>query len=124
VGAASAASLGLFFVMGPPFGLLNDLGNAALGVCSAALARSLIRVRGGSGLGTPAAAGSAGLGAALTVVGSALVTSGATGFFLAGLVSSVGFALIGVWLVALSGPLRTMDDGPAPTAPSAWSRGS
>ena len=39
-------------------------------------------------------------GAALTVVGSALVVSGTTGFFLAGLVSSLGFAGIGAWLVA------------------------
>src|SRR4029078_11446369 len=38
----------------------------------------------------------------LTVAGSALVISGATGFFFAGLVSSVGFAGIGAWLVVLN----------------------
>src|SRR5262249_50566306 len=42
------------------------------------------------------------LGAAITVVGSALVLTDATGFYLAGLVSSLGFALIGVWLVTVS----------------------
>jgi hypothetical protein len=35
-------------------------------------------------------------------VGSYLILSDATGFFLAGLVSSVGFALIGVWLIAVN----------------------
>ena len=42
------------------------------------------------------------VGAAITVVGSILVLTSATGFFLAGLVSSVGFAVIGVWLVAVN----------------------
>jgi hypothetical protein len=48
------------------------------------------------------AVGAAVAGAALTVVGSTLVVSGTTGFFLAGLVSSVGFAGIGGWLVTLA----------------------
>ena len=42
------------------------------------------------------------VGAAITVLGSALVVSGTTGFFLAGLVSSVGFAGIGAWVVVAS----------------------
>jgi hypothetical protein len=36
------------------------------------------------------------------VVGSALVISGRTGWFLAGLVSSLGFAGIGAWVVILN----------------------
>jgi hypothetical protein len=35
------------------------------------------------------------------MIGSALVVSGTTGWFLAGLVSSVGFAGIGAWLACL-----------------------
>ena len=42
------------------------------------------------------------MGGAITVVGSSLVISGTTGFFLAGLVSSVGFAGIGAWLVVIN----------------------
>jgi hypothetical protein len=67
--------------------------------------------------------GIAAVGAAITVVGSYLILSDATGLFLAGLVSSVGFALIGVWLFASI-------VGSPPTPPShgacagpAWSRG-
>ena len=48
------------------------------------------------------AVGAAIVGAGLTVAGSTLVVSGTTGFFLAGLVSSVGFAGIGAWLVVLN----------------------
>jgi len=40
-------------------------------------------------------------------LGSALVVSGTTGFLLAGLVSSVGFAFIGLWLVALNRAMRS-----------------
>jgi hypothetical protein len=42
------------------------------------------------------------VGAAITVVGSVLVVSGTTGFLFAGLVSSVGFAGIGSWLVVVN----------------------
>jgi hypothetical protein len=39
------------------------------------------------------------LGAGSAVMGSYLVISDTTGYFLAGLVSAFGFALVGVWLV-------------------------
>jgi hypothetical protein len=100
VAAGSAISLATYFAMGGPFGTINDIGNAATGVLSAALAWRLRRdsaVRTGD-----IAVGAALVGSALTVVGSSLVVSGATGFFLAGLVSSVGFAGIGAWLVAVN----------------------
>ena len=42
------------------------------------------------------------LGAAIAVVGSVLILWDITGFYLAGLVSGMGFALIGVWLVAFN----------------------
>lgn len=97
---ASAVSLGLLFTVGEPFGRVNDLANAVTGVLGGCLAWRM-RDQLGDGLRTPALA-AATLGAAVTVAGSALVVSGTTGFLLAGLVSSVGFAGIGAWLVALS----------------------
>ena len=109
--AGSAVSLATYFAVQGPFGTINDVGNAATGVLSGWLAW---RLRGE--LGRPvrnAAVGAAVAGAAVTVVGSTLVVSGATGWFFAGLVSSLGFAGIGAWLVALN---RSRDVGPARSA--------
>jgi hypothetical protein len=100
VAAGSAACLATYFVVGGPFGTLNDLGNATAGVLSGVLAWRL-RDRLPAGLRTYALAGAA-VGAGLTVVGSALVVSRTTGYLFAGLVSSVGFAGIGGWLIALA----------------------
>jgi hypothetical protein len=99
VGFAPCLCLIVFYLGADVFGSINDVGNAVLGVLSGVLAWSCqqvgLRVR-------RLLIGVAVLGAAITVVGSVLVLTEATGFFLAGLVSSLGFALIGVWLVALS----------------------
>ncbi len=98
--AASAACLVTYYVVRGPFGTMNDIGNATTGVLSAALAWRLRRHI--SGRAGDLAVGTAVAGAALTGIGSALVVSGTTGFFLAGLVSSVGFAGIGAWVVVVS----------------------
>ncbi len=98
--AGSAVCLAAFYAVQGPFGTINDIGNATAGVLGAGLAwrlRLLIPGRAGD-----VAVGLATVGAALTVTGSALVISGTTGFFLASLVSSVGFAGIGAWLLALN----------------------
>lgn len=102
---ASIVSLAVFYAVGGrgPFGAINDLGNALVGILSALLALRL-RPHGMGGSVGAAAIGAAVLGAAITAVGTALV--GTTGFFLAGLVSSLGFAFIGLWLVALNRSLR------------------
>ena len=42
------------------------------------------------------------LGAAIAVLGSVLILWDITGFYFAGLVSGMGFALIGVWLIAFN----------------------
>jgi hypothetical protein len=97
VAVGSLACLATYFAVGGPFGTMNDIGNAATGVLSACLALRLRRHI--PGLAGDLAAGAALAGAALSVVGSALVISGTTGFVLAGLVSSVGFAGVGAWLV-------------------------
>jgi hypothetical protein len=98
--AGSAACLATYFAVQGPFGTINDIGIAATGVLSAGLAwRLRHQIRGRA---SDLSVGTAILGAGLTVAGSALVVSGTTGYFLAGLVSSVGFAGIGAWLVVLN----------------------
>ncbi|HEX7197820.1 MAG TPA: hypothetical protein VF364_13420 [Candidatus Limnocylindria bacterium] len=95
--AVSLVSLILLFVAGGPFGQINDVGNALIGVLSAALAFLLVREAGGW-----AGVAAAVVGAALTVWGSWLVMSGSTGFVLAGFVSAVGFGFIGLWLAVVA----------------------
>jgi drug/metabolite transporter (DMT)-like permease len=98
--AGSAVCLATYFAVQGPFGTINDIGNAATGVLSAGLAWRLRRqIPGRAG---DVAVGAAIAGAGLTVAGSTLVVSGTTGFFFAGLVSSVGFAGIGAWLVVFN----------------------
>jgi hypothetical protein len=100
VAAGTPVCLATYFAFGGPFGTINDIGNAATGLLGAALALRLRRhVSARSG---DLAIAAAIAGAAITVVGSALVISGTTGFLLAGLVSSVGFAGIGTWLVVIN----------------------
>jgi hypothetical protein len=101
VGLCSVASLTALFVVGQPFGTVNDFSNATLGVLSGVLAATTLSRRKPS-LPESAAVGAAIAGAAIAVAGSALVISGTTTFFLAGNVSSVGFGLIGAWLVAVN----------------------
>lgn len=108
VAVASIASLAVFFAVGGPFGTFNDVGNGLIGILSAALAMALWR-RAGSRPSAAAAVGAAIVGAGIAVVGSGLVVSGTTGFFLAGLVSSVGFALIGLWLIVVNRTVATDD---------------
>ncbi|MEV4265235.1 hypothetical protein [Kribbella sp. NPDC049584] len=99
VGFVTCACLIIFYAAGEPFGAINDLGNALLGLLSLALAW-LLRPA------SPVLVGLVALGAALTVAGTVLVLTGVTGFYLAGLWSSAGFGLIGVWLVGTSRRLR------------------
>ena len=100
VGGALLVSLlciNLFFTVGGPWGTLNDAGNAVGAVLSAALAWQLRRAARGWAV-TAALAG-----AAVAVAGSYLVMSGRTGWYLAGLYTSLGYALIGLWLWRISG---------------------
>ena len=97
VALASFASLVIFFIVGGLFGPLNDAGNGLTGVLSAALAWRL-----GGGAAGRFGVWLAVAGGLVVAVGSALILSGTTGFFLAGLVSSTGFGLVGIWLLALN----------------------
>jgi hypothetical protein len=98
--AGSAICLATFYAVQGPFGTINDFGNAATALLSAGLAWRLRSEL--DGTAGRVAVGAALAGAAVAVAGSALVVSGTTGFFLAGLVSSVGFAGIGAWLVTVN----------------------
>ncbi len=93
-------SLIVFFVVGDPFGTLNDLCIALTGLLSAALAWQLSGVFAARspalGWLLPALAG---LGALIVVVGAALVITRTTGWVLAGLWMEFGYAWIGVWVV-------------------------
>jgi hypothetical protein len=93
----SVLSLILLFVAGEPFGRINDVGNALMGVVSVVLAVLLARQAGGS-VGVTIAV----IGAAFAAYGSWLVMSGTTGFMLAGFVSTIGFGFIGLWLATVA----------------------
>lgn len=95
--------IALFFSIGGPFGTLNDVCVALVGILSGGLvwmlypthrsyARRLSRFALGTGL----------VGACLAAVGSGLVIFNVTGWFLAGLVTTFGYALIGLWLLGLN----------------------
>jgi hypothetical protein len=97
---ASVASLIVFFTVGGPFGSINDAGNAMIGLLAATLAILLSGRLDSAVRWAGIVAGS--LGAAVAVWGSWLVISGATGFLFAGIVSSVGYGLIGLLLALVS----------------------
>jgi hypothetical protein len=103
VAFVSVVSLALFFAVGKPFGAINDWTIGVVGFLSGLLALALTRRGLGAlpALGTLAGAAAV-LGAVIVIVGAALVISQTTGFLLAGLVESLGFALIGLWLIALN----------------------
>jgi hypothetical protein len=90
-------SLIIFFAFGGPFGFLTDVANGLVGLLSLALSWLWVRNRrsGWSMLAISLAS----LGAIVMVIGSLLIIFDITGWYLAGLVSSVGGALIGIWLL-------------------------
>jgi hypothetical protein len=91
-----------FAIFGEPFGTINDVANAAVGILSAVLAWQLFLIAPNSKHG-PLGLACAALGAVTMTTGSVLVIFDVTGWFLAGLVSVVGAALIGLWLLAANG---------------------
>ena len=105
----SLVTLALFFAMGGPFGALNDWSIGVSGVLAVTfvLAIRATDVADASVDGVILRAVAV-VGDILVVVGAWLVISDTTGFLLAGLVESLGFALFGCWLIALS---RSMAPG-------------
>jgi len=107
VAMTSVTSLAAFFAVGGPFGAINDWTVGILGLLTGLLAFGLSRRdRRTRWVPEDVSTVIAIAGSAVVVVGSALVISDTTGFLLAGLVESLGFALIGVWLIVLSRSLR------------------
>jgi hypothetical protein len=104
-GLTGIVLISLFYLFGGVFGPLNDLSNALLAVLTAAWAW---RLHAGSGAAVPAARpgwpalAAAWAGSLIAVVGSVLVLSRLTGWYLAGLVTQVGYGFIGLWLLAAS----------------------
>lgn len=111
VDLVGVASLSVFYVVGSPFGMVNDISNGALGILGAVLAWQVHRVAtpsAGHGLALAAAV----VGGAVMALGSVLVVWDLTGWYLAGLVTGVGAALLGAWLVVVSrGALRERASG-------------
>jgi hypothetical protein len=93
-------SLIIFFAVGGgggPFGLFNDVANGLVGLLSLGLAWLWVTNR-RSGWSTLALAAAA-LGAIVMMIGSILIIFDLTGWYLAGLVSTYGSALLGIWLL-------------------------
>jgi hypothetical protein len=98
VDVLGVVSLIIFFVVGGgPYGFLNDVANGAVGLLSTALAWLWVPDR--PTLWSVLALAAATSGGVVMVAGSILIVSDITGWYLAGLVSSVGSALIGIWLL-------------------------
>lgn len=106
----------LFAAFGEPFGSVNDISIGVAALLSGLLASRLFASHGST---SPALAlvalVFAWAGAVIVWVGSYLVVSGTTGYFLASLVTTFGYALIGLWLliITLSGHVALV---PTPTA--------
>ena len=105
------ASLIIFYIISSgPFGFISDVANGLMGLLSIALAWLWVpeRSTGWSMLAIAAAT----VGAMATVAGSILIIFDVTDWYLAGLVSSVGNALIGIWLVVSNRLHRQATDLP------------
>jgi hypothetical protein len=101
-GLAALAFLILFFTAGQPFGTFNDLCIAGAAILASTLAWMLYPAH--RDLSRPLsqwALVAAAAGAAVVAIGSALVVTGHTGWYLAGLYMSAGNALLGLWLLGL-----------------------
>lgn len=94
----AAAFYIVFAIAGEPWGTLNDI---ATGLLAILVAQFVWSTRGH--WRPPGWALCAGLvGATVAVLGSALVVFHVTGWFLAGLVTTLGFAGVGTWLLAVN----------------------
>jgi hypothetical protein len=95
VTVVSLVALVLFFALGQgnAFGTINDWTIGAIGVLTIALALAVRR---------DTISWIAIVGGAIVLIGALLVISRTTGFLLAGLIESVGFALVGLWLIAIN----------------------
>jgi hypothetical protein len=98
----AAILLILFFIFGQPFGTLNDIFNGVAGISSGILALMFFRrFHTVSPLLSRIGIVLAGVGVIAIILGSVFVISGMTGWVLAGLYTSAGNSLIGLWVLTL-----------------------
>lgn len=107
VATIGLASITLFYALfsgnGGPFGTLNDICVALGGILSGVLAWKLYPFHRQSAPQLSRIALASGLlGASLAPIGSGMAIFDVTGWFLAGLVTTFGYALIGLWLLGLN----------------------
>jgi hypothetical protein len=103
VGAFNLLTIILFYTVAGFFGPMNDAGIGVFGVLVAVLARMLFpfsreQARRPAQVGLIAAY----VGAGVVVLGSILVLFRVTGWFLAGLVTTLGYALSGIWMIVVN----------------------
>jgi hypothetical protein len=96
VDATGIACLIAFGIADGAFGTLNDIANGVLGALSTVLALEIYARNEPDRLRVAPAASI--LGGAIMILGSVLVIFNVTGWYFAGLVSSLGSAFIGLWL--------------------------
>lgn len=95
--------LTLMYTVNQSFGRINDVLNSIIGISSVALAWTLYAEHHAkSPLMSQIALALAVIGAIFTIIGSILIIFGFTDFVLAGWYSSLGYALIGLWLAIFS----------------------
>jgi hypothetical protein len=112
-GLLALAFIILFFTIGQPFGTLNDIFIGVTAVLGGALALMLyIENHAQSPLSSQIVLALALLGAIVVVIGTILVTFGVTGWYLAGLYTAAGYALIGLWVFVLSWSVHQSGDWP------------
>lgn len=103
VGLLGLTFIILFFAVGRPFGAFNDICNGLGAVLSAVLAwRFYPRLHAQSPLLSQVTLAFAIFGAILAVVGSYLVLFDVYGWYLPGLYTAAGYAMIGLWLLGLT----------------------
>ena len=108
IGLLALVLLILFFTIGGPFGTLNDICNGLAGILSGILAWNLY-----TRFQMPLTFFILALIGSLAVaLGSVLVIFEITGWYLAGLYTSAGYALIGIWMLALNASVQQINPWP------------
>lgn len=102
-GLVAGIFLILFFTLGQPFGTINDICNGITALLCGSLAVALHPLWVGQAPALSRATLVMALAGTLVAVsGSVLVIFRITGWFLAGIVGTAGYALIGLWLLGLN----------------------
>lgn len=98
----SAVLIILFYTVGGPFGTLNDISNRVAGILSGILAWMLFSIFHFRSSLSRLTLFFAAIGAIVIVIGSILIIFDFTGWVLAGWYTTVGNALIGLWMLVFN----------------------